>query len=173
MNAVAQEVAKRHPKVHYVDTYKLFSDTDGTTRFAYDLPDEDGTVTTMRAGDGVHLTMDGADYLARQVYKLVDAQCAVTEQKVDGATKQTIETEGSTQVAPGATLGHPATRRARGSSGGGTLQTTPPATAPPATSPPVDDHAAVTEPPTIPTPTAVTTAPPAHLRPADREGGRR
>ena len=101
VNAVAQEVAKRHPKVHYVDTYKLFSDTDGT--FAYDLPDENGTLTTMRAGDGVHFTMDGADYLARQVYKLVDAQCGVTEQKVDGATKQTIESEGSTQVAPGAT----------------------------------------------------------------------
>ena len=46
VNAVAQEVAKRHPKVHYVDTYKLFSDTDGT--FAYDLPDENGTLTTMR-----------------------------------------------------------------------------------------------------------------------------
>ena len=38
VNAVAQDVAKRHPKVHYVDTYKLFSDTDGT--FSYDLPDE-------------------------------------------------------------------------------------------------------------------------------------
>ena len=101
MNAVAQDVAKRHPKVHYVDTYKLFSDTDG--KFAYDLPDENGNVTTMRAGDGVHFTIDGADYLARQVYKLVDAQCGVTAQKVDGATKQTIETEGSTQVAPGAT----------------------------------------------------------------------
>ncbi len=98
VNAVAQDVAKRYPKVHYVDTYKLFSDADGT--FSYDLPDEDGKVTTMRAGDGVHFTMDGGDYLARQVYKLVDAQCGVTEQKVDGATKQTIETEGSTQVAP-------------------------------------------------------------------------
>ncbi len=42
VNAVAQEVAKRHPKVHYVDTYKLFSDTDGT--FSYDLPDEQGMV---------------------------------------------------------------------------------------------------------------------------------
>ena len=37
----------------------------------------------MRAGDGVHFTMDGADYLARTVFKLVDAQCAVTAQKVE------------------------------------------------------------------------------------------
>ena len=66
VNAVAQEVAKRHPEVHYVDAYKLFSDTDG--KYAGDLPDETGKVVTMRAGDGVHLTMDGADYLARTVY---------------------------------------------------------------------------------------------------------
>src|SRR2546423_60376 len=92
VNAAAQEVAKRHPKVHYVDVYKLFSDSDGT--FSADLPDENGDVVTMRAGDGVHLTMAGADYLARQVFKLVDAQCAVTAQKVDGAAKQTIESEG-------------------------------------------------------------------------------
>ena len=120
VNAVAQDVAKSHPKVHYVDTYKLFSDTDGT--FAYDLPDEDGTTVTMRAGDGIHFTMDGADYLARQVYKLVDAQCGVTEQKVDGATKQTIETEGSTQVAPGS-------GSSSGSSGSGSRRDRPDDTA--------------------------------------------
>jgi hypothetical protein len=152
INAVAQEVAKRNPKVHYVDTYKLFSDADGT--FAYDLPDETGKVVTMRAGDGVHLTSDGADYLARQVYKLVDAQCGVTEQKVEGATKQTIETEGSTQVAPGSSSssGNSSSSgySSSGSSGNGTLQTTPPATAPPATSPPVDTTP-VTEPVTPPT----------------------
>jgi hypothetical protein len=167
VNAVAQEVAKRHPKVHYVDTYKLFSDTDGT--FAYDLPDETGATITMRAGDGVHLTMDGADYLARQVYKLVDAQCALTDQKVDGATKQTIESEGSTQVAPGSFGSSSSGSSSSGSSnsgssnsgssgGSGTIQTTPPATAP-ATSPPVDTTP-VTEPATVPTQPPVTTSPP-------------
>jgi hypothetical protein len=151
VDAVAQETTKRHPKVHYVDTYKLFSDTDGT--YAADLPDEDGKIVTMRAGDGVHLTMDGADYLARQVYKLVDAQCAMTEQKVDGASKQTIESEGSTQVAPGATSGS-SNSSSSGSSGsgssgssGGTIQTTPPATAAPTTSPPVNTAPPVTDPP--------------------------
>ncbi len=165
VNAVAQEVAKRHPKVHYVDTYKLFSDADGT--FAYDLPDENGTLTTMRAGDGVHFTMDGADYLARQVYKLVDAQCGVTEQKIDGATKQTIESEGSTQVAPGATSNSGNSGNSSGNSGnssgnsGGSIQTTPPATAPPATSPPVDTtpvtEPATTQPPVTTSPTPTTT----------------
>jgi hypothetical protein len=158
VNAVAREAAKRHPKVHYVDTYKLFSDADGT--FAYDLPDEDGTEVTMRAGDGVHLTVDGADYLARQVYKLVDAQCAVTEQKVEGTTKQTIESEGSTQVAPAVTSG--SSSSGSGSSGSGSsgssgpVQTTPPATAPVTSAPPTTSPP-VTEPPTT---EPVTTPPP-------------
>jgi hypothetical protein len=160
VNAVAQEVAQRHSKVHYVDTYKLFSDSDGT--FSADLPDEQGNVVTMRAGDGVHFTTDGADYLARQVYKLVDAQCDVTAQKVDGATKQTIETEGSTQVAPGATSGSGSGSSSSdsGSSGhyGGTIQTTPPATAAPATSPPIQTLPPATEPP-------VTTSPPTSAPP--------
>jgi hypothetical protein len=152
VNAIAQDVAKRHSKVHYVDTYKLFSDSDGT--FSADLPDETGKVVTMRAGDGVHLTPDGADYLARQVYKLVDAQCAITEQKVEGATKQTIEAEGSTQVAPGATSGSSSS-----GSSGGTIATTPPATAPPTTAPaPAPTSPPITDPPTTSPPP--TTAPP-------------
>lgn len=139
VNAIARDAAARHSSVHYVDTYKLFADTDGT--YSGDLPDESGKVITMRAGDGVHLTTGGADYLARQVYKLVDAQCGVTEQKVDGETKRTIETEGSTQVAPGATSG------SSGSSGG-TIATTPPATAAATTVPPTTTPPPVTEPPT-------------------------
>jgi lysophospholipase L1-like esterase len=156
VNAAAQEVAKRHPNVHYVDTYKLFSDTDGT--FAYDLPDETGTEITMRAGDGVHFTMDGGDYLARQVYKLVDAQCAITEQKVDGATKQTIESEGSTQVAPNVTSGSGNSSGSSGYYGNGTIQTTPPATAASTTSPPVQTAPPATDPPATTTP-PVTTSP--------------
>lgn len=132
VDAVAAEVAKRHPEVHYIDAYKLFSGTDG--KFAFDLPDENGKVVTMRAGDGVHLTTDGADYLARTVYKLIDDQCRVTAQKVDGVTKKTIESEGSTQVAPGSSS---SSGSSSGSSGGGTIATTPPATAPPVTDPPV------------------------------------
>ena len=151
VNAVMRDAATRHPSVHYVDTYKLFSDTDG--KYSTDLPDETGKVVTMRAGDGVHLTADGADYLAGQVYKLVDAQCGVTEQKVEGATKQTIETEGSTQVAPGATSG------SSGSSGG-TIATTPPATAAPTTVAPTTSPPVVTEPPPTTQAPVTTLAPP-------------
>jgi hypothetical protein len=151
VNGVAQDVAKRHSKVHYVDAYKLFSGADGT--FSAELPDETGKVVTMRTGDGVHLTMDGADYLARTVYKLVDAQCDVTAQKVAGVTLPTIESEGSTQVAPGAG----SSSSSSSGSGSGTIATTPPATAPPATSPPTTAPPPVTEAPT----TVATTSPPA------------
>jgi hypothetical protein len=154
VNAVAAEVAKRHPEVHYIDAYKLFSDTDG--KFSFDLPDENGKVVTMRAGDGVHLTMDGADFLARSLYKLIDDQCNITAQKVDGATKKTIESEGSTQVAPGSTGSSSGSGNSSGSSGGGTIATTPPATAPPVTDPPVTTPP-TTEPPVTTPPTTPTT----------------
>jgi uncharacterized protein len=155
VNAVAVEVAQRHPEVHYVDAYKLFSDSAGT--FASNLPDETGKVVTMRGGDGVHFTTDGADYLARVVYKLIDQQCHVDAQKIAGETKPTIESEGSTQVAPGAGSGSSGSGNGSGSSGGGTIATTPPAPAPvtdpPVTSPPV------TDPPAPTTTTATTPAP--------------
>jgi len=148
VNAVAAEVAKLHPEVHYVDTYKLLADPDG--KFAADLPDETGKIVTMRAGDGVHLTMTGADYLARNVYKLVDAQCDVTGQKVAGVTKATIQAEGSTQVAPGATGSTPPAP-------GGTIATTPPAPATPSTAPPTLPSGS--GPPTTTAPLPTTTTP--------------
>jgi hypothetical protein len=150
VNAVAQDVARRHSQVHYVDAYKLFSGSDG--KFSADLADETGKVVTMRAGDGVHLTMDGAGFLARTVYQLVDLQCDVTAQKVAGVTKPTIESEGSTQVAPGASSG------SSSGSSGGTIATTPPATAPPVTDPPVTTPP-VTDPPTTTPPTTTPSTP--------------
>jgi hypothetical protein len=145
VNAVAQDVVAKHKNVVYVDSHKLFSDTDG--KYAQNLPDETGKVVTMRAGDGVHLTVDGGDYLARAVYKELDAQCRITAQKVEGQVKQTIQTEGSTQVAPGS------------GSNGGTVQTTPPYTAP--YTAPVTTAAPVTSPPTttVPVTTPSTAAP--------------
>jgi hypothetical protein len=149
VNVVAAAVVQRHPNVKFVDAYKLFSDTDG--KFALNLPDETGKVVTMRAGDGVHLTTDGGDFLARAVFKLVDAQCRVTAQKVAGVTKETIQTAGSTQVAP-------SSNSSSGSNSGATVQTTPPATAPPSTTIPVPETTPSTT--TLPTTTTTTPSPP-------------
>ena len=73
INAVDKDVVARHPNVVYVDDYELFLDADG--KYAAKLPDETGNLVLVRTGDGVHLTEDGAERLARAVYKLVDAQC--------------------------------------------------------------------------------------------------
>lgn len=140
VDAVAQDVIAKHRNVVYVDAHKLFSDADG--KYAQNLPDETGKLVTMRAGDGVHLTPDGGDYLARAVFAPLDAQCRITAQKVAGQAKQTIQTEGSTQVAPGS------------GSGGGTVQTTPPYTSPATTAAPV------TTPTTVPVTTPSTDPPP-------------
>ena len=65
LNTVEKEVAKKHPTVVYFDTYALFADADG--KYSVNVTDSDGKTITARSGDGVHLTMDGANYLARGV----------------------------------------------------------------------------------------------------------
>ncbi len=60
-----QEAAKRARDVQYVDTFKLFSGTDG--RYSKTIVDERGDTITARIGDGVHFTAAGAQYLARAV----------------------------------------------------------------------------------------------------------
>jgi hypothetical protein len=152
LDAVERDVVKKHANAEYVDTYALFADREG--KFSLNVTDDDGKTILARSGDGVHFTTEGAAYLARAVYKLIDAQCKVTAQAVTGVTKATIQTPGSTQVAPGS------------GGSGGNLGTTPPATSPPATSPPAQTSppAATTPPTTAPqvtTPPATTPTAPA------------
>jgi hypothetical protein len=64
--AAAREVGG----VRYVDAWKLFS-VNGA--YCDSCPDESGTVRRMRGKDGIHLSIDGASYLARVVGRLVDA----------------------------------------------------------------------------------------------------
>jgi hypothetical protein len=153
LNAVEKDVAKKHPDAIYFDTYGLFADQDG--KYSATVTDTDGKTIVARAGDGVHLTVDGGNYLARAVFKIIDAQCKITAQAVTGVTKQTIQTPGSTQVAPGS------------GGTGGNVGTTPPATstvtattsAPTATNPPATMGApATTSPPGTSVPP--TTGPP-------------
>jgi len=98
VDEVASEVVKRHPNAHYVDAYKLFSDSAGKYTSSLTI---DGKTVYLRTDDGIHLTPDGGDYLARAVFKLIDAQCRVREQSVTGQAKQAIQTQGSTLVGPG------------------------------------------------------------------------
>ena len=138
ISEISKAVIARHPDAVFVDDYAMFLDANG--KYADRLPDANGNLVSVRSGDGVHFTTEGGNQLARAVFGVIDAQCRVTAQAVAGVTKQTIQTEGSTLVAPGSNDRQ-----------GSTVSTTPPATSPPATTAPP----AVTT--TIPLQTTTTT----------------
>ncbi|HEY7106435.1 MAG TPA: DUF459 domain-containing protein [Acidimicrobiia bacterium] len=156
ISEASKEVVARHKDAVFVDDYALFLDQDG--KYADKLPDENGNLTLVRSGDGIHLTLDGGNRLARAVYALVDAQCKTSSKAVPGVVKATIQSPGSTQVAPGST-----------NRSGATVSTLPPATAQPATTqPPATTAPATTAPPATsepPSTTATTSAPPSTTAP--------
>ncbi len=157
---LSRDVMAKYENVAFVDAYALFTDADG--EYAASLPPLDepnGEAIPVRAGDGVHLTTQGAERLARAVYAILDAQCRTTAQALEGVVKGTIQTEGSTLVVGG-------TGR------GGTVQTSPPASTPSATNPPATSTPPATSPPATsppatapPTTAPGTTAPPATSTP--------
>jgi hypothetical protein len=160
VSELSKQVLARHPEAVFVDDYSLFLDADG--KYTDKLPDDKGVVTTVRTGDGVHFTMDGAKKLARAVYALVDAQCHVTQKAVPGVTKVAIQTAGSTQIAPGS-----------GNRQGQPIATTPPATSSATTAAPATSAPQATAPPTTspPTTSPPTTSPPTTVAPPTTTGG--
>jgi uncharacterized protein len=102
VNSVYKEVAAKHSEVRYVDAFTALSGPDG--RFASALPRGDGKVVRVRARDGIHLTPDGGDVLARSVLEQLEPQCRITEQAVEGAIKPVVEVQGSDSV-PGTRRG--------------------------------------------------------------------
>jgi hypothetical protein len=131
------DTAAEFPEVTYVDAYTLFSDGNG--RYAAALPDEDGDVVTMRAGDGVHLSADGGDLMARAVFYRLDVAWNITGQAVPDQPKTVIRTPGSSQIE--GTYRPPATSSAPAPA----PTTLPPPTAPPP--PPPEPAPVPTEPP--------------------------
>jgi uncharacterized protein len=73
-----QEAAKYAPDVVYLDTYKLFANKNGD--YSRSIVDETGKTIVARISDGVHFTEDGAQYLARAVFALIDARWQLTKQ---------------------------------------------------------------------------------------------
>ena len=73
-----EEAAKRSADVVYLDTFKLFQGADGG--WSRQVVDDQGKTITARIPDGVHFTEDGAQYLARQVFKLIDARWHLSAQ---------------------------------------------------------------------------------------------
>jgi hypothetical protein len=94
-----QEAAKRSADVVYLDTYKLFSTPDGS--FSRSIVDEHGKEILARISDGVHFTADGADYLARAVFSLIDARWKLTKQADIAHPIGWNFADGSGEIVPG------------------------------------------------------------------------
>jgi hypothetical protein len=161
IDELSRDIVTAHDNVAFVDAYALFTGPDG--EYAASLPpldDPEAEAVPVRAGDGVHLTTQGAERLANAVYAILDAQCRTSAQAVDGVVKGTIETEGSTQVVGGTGRGGSVQTSppASGSAVTGPPATTPPVTTPPATSPSTTAPPATVPPTTAPT---ATSTPPA------------
>jgi hypothetical protein len=159
LNRVMKEEAdKRAPNVVYVDAYKLFAGADGG--YADDIVDDQGDEIRARISDGVHFTNDGAEYLARSVFKLLDAHWHMTRQADPSHPIEWKIAEGSGEAVPGAnTTRTPNVRRHRTTPGTQTVASSTPDTAAPTTvvtSPPTTAAPPPPEPTTVPP----TTAPP-------------
>ena len=153
VDQIARETAQKVKGVVYVDAHTLFADDNGN--YQQSFTDELGQRHVMRAGDGVHFSVDGADYIGRAIFKLIDAEWALTEQADPTHPQAVKETKGSTQV--------PGTHRSVSSSGsswsGSGTTTTRPRTqtvSPSTTSPSTSTTTATTAPP--PTSTTSTTS---------------
>lgn len=97
-----QEAAKFAPDVEYVDTYHLFSDKSGN--YSESLPDAQGNLVQMRISDGVHFTVDGAQYLANAVWKLLNKRWDISAQAQPSTPIAYTVAPGSNDYVPG--VGH-------------------------------------------------------------------
>jgi hypothetical protein len=140
--AVIESVVARNPDAHFVDAHALLDADDGSYTPTMQI---DGKKVLVRAGDGVHLTPEGGEFVGDALFDLIDQQCSLRAQSVPNSKQVVVETKGSTTVPIN-------------SSGNAS---TPPATSP-ATSPPAPA-------PTSPAP--VVTAPPATAPPATAPNG--
>ncbi|MGO9872703.1 MAG: DUF459 domain-containing protein [Acidimicrobiia bacterium] len=94
-----QEAAKFAPDVQYVDTYRLFSDSEGN--YSSSLPDAQGNLVQMRISDGVHFTVAGAQYLANAVWKQLDKRWDISAQAQPSTPIAYTVAPGSNDYVPG------------------------------------------------------------------------
>jgi hypothetical protein len=114
---IARETASKVKGVVYVDAHALFDDADGN--YQQSFANELGQRQVMRAGDGVHFSVDGADYISRAIFELLDHDWDISAQADPTKPQPVRETKGSTQV--------PGTHRSVGATtgnGSGTTTTT-------------------------------------------------
>jgi len=120
IDAIAREAAAHVKGVTYVDAHALFDNENGD--YQQSFTDELGQRHVMRAGDGVHFSVDGADYISRAIYKLIDQDWRLGAQADPTHPQPVKETRGSTQV-PG-THRSVSSSSSGGNSSSGTTSTT-------------------------------------------------
>jgi hypothetical protein len=156
-----EEAAKRTPSVVYVDAYQLLSGPNGG--YSVRLTDENGEEFRARISDGVHLTSAGADFLARALFRLLDAHWHIAEQAVPDSPIEWSIAEGSGEAVPGGRAPRVSNVRPR--------RPTTPSTQSVASTTPITEQpaptTAVTSPPTTapPPPPEPTTVPPTTAAP--------
>jgi hypothetical protein len=69
LNEVYESEAAKHDRVHYVESWSVFTGPDG--EYSEYLPNAEGDLVDMRLNDGIHLTTDGAIRLAAVVYDVI------------------------------------------------------------------------------------------------------
>jgi hypothetical protein len=97
---VVASVVARDSDAVFVDAHDLLDGDDGRYTATVEIG---GRKVQVRTGDGVHLTNDGADYLGDAVFALIDRQCRVRAQAVEGARQPLVETAGGSSVTPSST----------------------------------------------------------------------
>jgi uncharacterized protein len=151
IDKVVQEEAGKHgTDVVFVDTYRMFQGPDGS--YSRTILDENGDPITARIGDGVHFSPQGAEYLARAVFALVDARWHAKQYADTAHPIAWTLAPGSGEQVPG----YSSRPRSRYNNTY-TPRTYAPVTSPPATSPPATAPATTAPPATTAKTTPVTT----------------
>jgi hypothetical protein len=67
VDQVFQQESAKHRRVTYIDAWTLFSAPGSPGTYAQFLPNESGQSTDMRLDDGIHLNVEGSQYLSHTV----------------------------------------------------------------------------------------------------------
>lgn len=157
-----EEAEKYGPDVVYIDTYRLFEGEDGG--YSRYLNDARGESVQMRISDGIHFTVDGAEYLGDIIYKLLDKRWDIGAQAQPSEPIDYTIAEGSNDYVPGVGRYRPNNSNSGWDSDSGSNSgTTTPASISAST---VASTPASGVPPTQPTATVPHTKPPTTAPPA-------